>query len=828
MNKLIPLLTAFLLLLPISTNASQVLTEAVFHALDANGDPLSSGYISTYECGTTTAKETYSDAALTNALAADIPIGSDGRTATQIFFSGCMRYRIYASDDTLLDDQDNVYGRGSTVPGVELAGYSGIEAACTALNAAGTDVTLYLNGTDTMAGNQTCNANISIIGTEGGIITTTGYTLTINGPFSTQGNVKVFNGSGLVTFGEGTTPRINIAWWGLNGDGDITNGSGTDDSAAFDAAIASVKSTNSAIYGFHGTGTDQEVRFVPLYLPAGVYLCTDGLFLGRDYDPGSEGYGDKVDYFYGEPGATILGKHTEPVLDYTGAHRCKIKDITVIGADGASVPTVGILFACPEDLSGGRHELTGVRVMGNFSVSAVYNYGSEINRWYGGYIQNAEGSAAYICTEDNSNLNVSSPNTTIATGAESMFGPIFFGTNFDFRPDTGHSGIAVVLLESVTHPRFYGCFFNQGATDDLSYIQFREASGASSTQVVIEGCEFHSVYPVGIDIRQRIRKISVRDNRWGSGGTTCVDLNDGGAGGIILDDAHIEAPIIDGDTNITGNARCISGCTLKVIDDPSLTSSLIWNDDIEGDVHIDSSDTLTISGTHTGRIIYTDIGEIRGYGRHGVAQYYFRDEFDWETDATNIASWNTTFWTRGGTNSADSDVTIETNVAGGIGQLVAAGAQNDSTWISGEGLFREASDIVFETEFAISSASDIYVAVGLVEGTYNAATEDDDILVVGFDSSTDTNWTLRTNNNNAGVETGDLGTAADTSYTKFRVDARDPTDIRAWLNDIEISLSAKDIQAATTLMPFIHIMTTEAGGATKNIKVKYFRIWQNE
>jgi hypothetical protein len=43
-------------------------------------------------------------------------------------------------------------------------------------------------------------------------ITTTGYTLTINGPFS-AGDFQVFSGSGAVTFGSGAVEYLQAAWW---------------------------------------------------------------------------------------------------------------------------------------------------------------------------------------------------------------------------------------------------------------------------------------------------------------------------------------------------------------------------------------------------------------------------------------------------------------------------------------------------------------------------------------------------------------------------------------------------------------------------------------
>jgi len=239
------------LLLPLQAQASQVLTEAVFLGLDSNGALIDDGgYINTYECGTTTAKTTYSDAALSVDEGSQRTIGSDGRVADPIYFSGCIRYRLYDSDDTLLDDQDDIYGMGATAPsGINLSDYASLDAMLDAIT--GLERTIHIDTDVTAAENETFEATHTVVGYIGNTITDGGFTLVFNGPvyaskdmftstgtltFNSEfdaGDYRVFTAAGTVTFESGI---CRPEWFGAVRD----DAASTDDDAAIEKCIDTV------------------------------------------------------------------------------------------------------------------------------------------------------------------------------------------------------------------------------------------------------------------------------------------------------------------------------------------------------------------------------------------------------------------------------------------------------------------------------------------------------------------------------------------------------------------------------------------------------------
>ncbi len=77
---------------------------------------------------------------------------------------------------------------------------------------------LYINKAVTLTGNVTVPSTLKLVVEKGGSITTTGYTLTINGPFE-AGPYQVFAGTGTVVFGVGSVQAAYPQWAGAVGDG---------------------------------------------------------------------------------------------------------------------------------------------------------------------------------------------------------------------------------------------------------------------------------------------------------------------------------------------------------------------------------------------------------------------------------------------------------------------------------------------------------------------------------------------------------------------------------------------------------------------------------
>jgi parallel beta-helix repeat protein len=99
----------------------------------------------------------------------------------------------------------------TTIDFDNLSNYSSINAAITAIGA--TEQAVVCNTAQTLTANLVIPANIQLIALKGCGITTTGYTLDINGPFE-AGLYQVFAGTGTVSFSVGAAKEVYPQWWG--------------------------------------------------------------------------------------------------------------------------------------------------------------------------------------------------------------------------------------------------------------------------------------------------------------------------------------------------------------------------------------------------------------------------------------------------------------------------------------------------------------------------------------------------------------------------------------------------------------------------------------
>jgi hypothetical protein len=88
---------------------------------DLAGNLAAGGTLHFYEAGTTTDADVYGDNDLSTNNGATIDIGTDGRAVDDIWCDGSVSYRcrVYASDDTLIADRDDISMPGassSTIP----------------------------------------------------------------------------------------------------------------------------------------------------------------------------------------------------------------------------------------------------------------------------------------------------------------------------------------------------------------------------------------------------------------------------------------------------------------------------------------------------------------------------------------------------------------------------------------------------------------------------------------------------------------------------------------------------------------------------------------
>jgi hypothetical protein len=102
--------------------AFRILSQSPVYFLLDGKTPAAGGRIEFYEAGTTTSKDVYGDQALTVNNGSSITLGSDGRASDDIWGDGSYRVRVYAADDTLISDDDNVEipgGIGTAIPALE-------------------------------------------------------------------------------------------------------------------------------------------------------------------------------------------------------------------------------------------------------------------------------------------------------------------------------------------------------------------------------------------------------------------------------------------------------------------------------------------------------------------------------------------------------------------------------------------------------------------------------------------------------------------------------------------------------------------------------------
>jgi len=176
-----------------------------FKAFDVTGLLLAGGKLHTYYPGTTTNKATYTDKAMTTAASNPITLSTTGEAT--IYGSGSYKLELRASDDsTVIWTVDNVDVFGSPGSIISVGSYSNLNTAVTSIGSTPTE--LWIDSAQTLTGNLTVPATLSIKVTSGGSINLNGHNATFAGDFD-AGSHQVFSGSGTVTFPIGKTVRLS-------------------------------------------------------------------------------------------------------------------------------------------------------------------------------------------------------------------------------------------------------------------------------------------------------------------------------------------------------------------------------------------------------------------------------------------------------------------------------------------------------------------------------------------------------------------------------------------------------------------------------------------
>lgn len=144
--------------------------------------------------------------------------------------------------------------------------------------AGATDTTLVISDTQTLTGNLTVPANVTLDIKHSGVIALAGYTLTINGRV-VSGIYQIFSGSGTVN-GTPIAEYVYPQWFGAKGDG------ATEDTEALIGAIK----LGGRIFLPRGTYITDAIwggNFTPLVIPSGIdEFASNGDFTIEGEGPG--------------------------------------------------------------------------------------------------------------------------------------------------------------------------------------------------------------------------------------------------------------------------------------------------------------------------------------------------------------------------------------------------------------------------------------------------------------------------------------------------------------------------------------------------------------
>jgi hypothetical protein len=251
---IIRILALMLLLAAPCYAATGVQLEVLWGGMfDGNGNPLLGGKVYTYEAGTTTLKDTFTDRAMTVPSTNPIILDSEGRRLR--FGNGIYKLIVNASDDSLIFTRDNLtyINPGGGTGSVDVADYASLNAAITAIGS--TEADLLISGSTGVVNSVTVPENIRLNIVKGGSIDLNQFTVTINGAMDAVIDT-IFTDLGSVAIGS-EVGIIYPQWWGA-----VVN-DGSDDLTAIQNAVAA--SSN-----------------VPIFLTRGRWELSAALDLGNN------------------------------------------------------------------------------------------------------------------------------------------------------------------------------------------------------------------------------------------------------------------------------------------------------------------------------------------------------------------------------------------------------------------------------------------------------------------------------------------------------------------------------------------------------------------
>lgn len=317
----------------------------------------------------------------------------------------------------------------------QLVQKSSISAAVGAADTAGK--TIIINSPQTLSGNVTIPSTINLKIEKGGVITTTGYTFAVDGPFD-AGTYQVFAGAGTVS----GLKEVQAEWF-YDGSGDWTT--------AINAAIATARSNTLG-------GT--------VILPAGSLNVTsiNASSATADFTKTLKIKGR------GKLSTTLVGTSaTAIVLDAIGTNDFELEDFTIAG-----VGTTGLLLArSTTSTNCSRSKIRNINIDGSFSIASHVAIAAESSVYEQCRFENSNVSAKHTTfyTGNYNDAGITSPNGTIYANSNTdnrMFGCEFYAPYDDAE---------VVVLQGTAGYAFYSPLVITGNANRGKLVVYRSHPG---------------------------------------------------------------------------------------------------------------------------------------------------------------------------------------------------------------------------------------------------------------------------------------------------------------------------------------------------------------
>ena len=195
------------------------------------------------------------------------------------------------------------------------------------------------------------------------------------------------------------------------------------------------------------------------------------------------------------PQGSIHAKHTDvAVFDLTGNNAVQFYDLCVT-TDTATYPKTCFLTARNSSGASLKMRWLNCRVFGSFSVAVYYNYASEDDILIGCDFENYStntttgpaGAAPAVCVWTSHNISgLTSPNVTIATGAQSALHHHVIGGDYAYQGDVSGSGAAVFYLDEIS---FLKIDHSWAAAENGGSIVYVDPTNGASSNITLADIE---------------------------------------------------------------------------------------------------------------------------------------------------------------------------------------------------------------------------------------------------------------------------------------------------------------------------------------------------